>query len=449
MHKYLFFVLFFILFSSTFADEKVVPPTHLDAVVRVQVSEMERGWFIQNFEEGSGTVVSRDGHIVTSYHLVKRIADEPKKYSAIICQNRGQMTEPESSYEAKVAYFDEKKDLALLKVVAIWKMSTENLTYGKTTKLRYEGIVKDEYPFTNHVQEMEEAALDDEVYALGYIGNGITGITLTKAEVNGFEEGLVNMNTALYAQNTGGAVFSANDDFLGMAAHNENIPNGISQYVDANRLSQFLVESDEELNNAQIVESTCGKNTLFTEKKECACKPGFEWNEPENVEIRQCIRVKDEGYCGKDAYRVNGDMCECYEGYHWGSLPRSTVVQCVPISGTDESEEEPAEETPTEKVPTYSWKKLIFEEVDDLKIFGRKVRNGKALLLWKTIDRKKPRGCQVSISDESMTPGLVLFQRKNLALVKVPEGEVSYVEINGCGIEGSEEVFGAKLFITK
>lgn len=91
--------------------QKAIP-----SVVGIKATATTNGYFFfgsaQSSDEGSGVIYSKDGYIITNYHVIS-IAQENKstgKISVYLSSN------PEEAIEAKIVGYDEDYDLAVIKI---------------------------------------------------------------------------------------------------------------------------------------------------------------------------------------------------------------------------------------------------------------------------------------------------------------------------------------------
>jgi S1-C subfamily serine protease len=126
---------------------------------------LEVGW------TGSGSIVSKDGLILTNAHVV--LSDEDFKVDVLtIAPTKSADEKPMPAYIAKVIQADAQMDLAIIKVI-----SDLNGNPVDTSALNFPVVT---------LGDSNKLSLGDKLTILGYPGIGGDTITLTSGEVAGF-----------------------------------------------------------------------------------------------------------------------------------------------------------------------------------------------------------------------------------------------------------------------
>lgn len=159
---------------------------------------------------GSGCVVSPEGYLLTNWHVVRDGQNRPAD-PVYIAFTLNQRNPPKELFKGRVVRFDEKLDLALIKIDAG--------RYGQPIPPGYR------FPAFN-LGYSEKATIGQPISILGYPSNGGIGsrvsITLTRGVISGFEaspEGTyLKTDGEISFGNSGGAVFDAFGELLGLPA---------------------------------------------------------------------------------------------------------------------------------------------------------------------------------------------------------------------------------------
>jgi S1-C subfamily serine protease len=172
---------------------------------------------------GSGSLIDADGRILTCYHVIQARDGRPDP-SPIIAMSLEAGSPPRELFRARVEAFDEKLDLALLKV-------TSGL-YGEALPA---GL---KFPF-HAIAAGGRLSLGETIEVLGYPGTGGLGskpsITLTRGVVSGFENGprgrFVKTDAAIAEGNSGGAVLNGRRELVGVPVRLVSAGSGILAYL--------------------------------------------------------------------------------------------------------------------------------------------------------------------------------------------------------------------------
>jgi hypothetical protein len=369
---------------------------------------------------------------------IQEMKQFPHLYSVVVCPNNQSMESHNCAYEATFLDSDDRMGVALLQVDTIWQMNTENISYGKTFRVKYEGVTQQQFPFADFVSAFGvPPGVGNNVYVLGYPRYWGGSQQVTSSSVLSVSDSLGSLESSLTDGISGAPVYDDSDAFVGMVFSSSE-----GTFIPSSQLNMFLMDTFlPDIPSAGSLEVSCEeKKTRKKENGLCVCDYGYEWDNTRG----ECSPRPISEYCGPNAYRVE-DYCECFEGFSWGSPAGSSSVQCLLLS---EMSDDQLEES-TGGLPTYSWRDLIFTPIYEIKVFAKKLRNEKALFLWKPVDGEKANDCYFDIWDEDENKQTVIFQRKNVALVKLSPEAKHRVEISGCTVDSTEKTAWSSFYISK
>ncbi len=173
--------------------------------------------------KGSGCLVSRDGYLITNWHVIVAADGNPssENYIAFSFSN---LLPPVESFSAEVIDFDKKLDLALLKI--------NGGRYKQPLPYAYE------FPYFR-LGDPSRLRIGQPINILGYPEVGGTGsrmsITFTSGIVSGFEASeacnMIKTDALISSGNSGGAVIDAYYELLGFPGFIMDINNDKMGYV--------------------------------------------------------------------------------------------------------------------------------------------------------------------------------------------------------------------------
>ncbi len=157
---------------------------------------------------GSGCMVSRDGYLLTNWHVVKNGENQPSA-PVYVAATIDQHLPPKELFSGSVVRYDEDLDLALIKIDAG--------RYGQPLPGAYR------FPFFEFT-ESGIPRMGEPISILGYPANGGIGsrvsVTLTRGIVSGFEASplgvFIKTDGEISFGNSGGAVFNAFGELVGL-----------------------------------------------------------------------------------------------------------------------------------------------------------------------------------------------------------------------------------------
>ena len=196
------------------------PPRAAEPVARALAAVVE---IATDDAVGSGTILSKDGWILTNAHVVERVGGgtfDDVVVSASIDPRRP----PVELFRAKVAQVDEDRDLALVRISSGF--------YGQPLPSPYV------FP-TVEMGDAQLLAIGDPIWLVGYPSTGGQGsrvtITCTRGVVSGFEEGdlgpMMKTDAEITTGNSGGAALDEHGRLVGVPTSMVELGSGQVAYV--------------------------------------------------------------------------------------------------------------------------------------------------------------------------------------------------------------------------
>lgn len=159
---------------------------------------------------GSAFLIDGNGYLVTNAHVLKGS-------SAVVANNKGQ------EFKTVIAYVDNAKDLAILKIT--------DKDFNQLKSLPYD-------------MKSSDASLGDDIFTLSYRypRNDITYNKGYLSALSGFDGDTSTIQIALLANpgNSGGPVFNRNGDIIGILSTREANVQGVSFAIKAREVYQLL-----------------------------------------------------------------------------------------------------------------------------------------------------------------------------------------------------------------
>ncbi len=173
---------------------------------------------------GSGTVLSEDGLILTNYHVIAEVAENPKDGEdepVVIGLTIDPRDPPRELFRGKVVAFNKDIDFALIQV---------------DCGLYRQPLPKDYRFVTIPLGDPAKAEIGDTIWAIGYpaLGgsNGRASITLTRGVLSGFEEKpigtMLKTDANIGPGNSGGAAVDSNWRLIGVPSYHHVDPEDVS-----------------------------------------------------------------------------------------------------------------------------------------------------------------------------------------------------------------------------
>ncbi len=192
---------------------------------------------------GSGTIITKDGLILTNAHVVDTRYDEYESLGIGITEDED--SPPNMKYAAEIRAVDYALDLAVIEI-------TEEIDGG---------TVLEDFPFVS-LGDSDEVGIGDEMRVLGYPGIGGETITFTRGSVSGFtsdrsvgDRAWIKTDATIAGGNSGGLAVNEDGELIG-------VPTVVGSGSD----SQFV--------DCRILEDTNGDG--FTDENDsCVSVGGF------------------------------------------------------------------------------------------------------------------------------------------------------------------------------
>ncbi len=186
------------------------------------------------FAGGSGTVLSEDGLILTNYHVIAEVAENPKDGEdepVVIGLTLDPRNPPRELFRGKVVAFNKDLDFALIQVDCGF----------------YRQPLPKDYRFvTIPLGDPTKQEIGSTIWAIGYpvLGgsNGRASITLTRGVLSGFEEKpigtMLKTDANIGSGNSGGAAVDSNWQLIGVPSYHHVDPEDVGSmaYIHSIRL---------------------------------------------------------------------------------------------------------------------------------------------------------------------------------------------------------------------
>jgi len=160
-----------------------------------------RGWNL-----GSGVIITADGLILTSYHIIK---DTSKSYCTVGITNDVSKS-PEYTFYADYSFYDEGKEEGLFNEeidIAVLQIINEE----KDAEL------PQNFPTVSKIGTSDELQINDTIYIVGYPSFGGGTITLTEGVMSGrVGDDLIKTSAKLDSGNSGGGAFNKKGELIGI-----------------------------------------------------------------------------------------------------------------------------------------------------------------------------------------------------------------------------------------
>ena len=173
--------------------------------------------------KGSGCLVSRDGLLLTNWHVIE--GDDGNPADGIsIAMSLSDYHPPRELFTAEAVYWDEKLDLALLKITGG--------RYGSPIPYGYS------FPYFR-LGKSARLRIGQPIGIIGYPEVGGTGsrtsVTFTSGNVSGFEKAgdysLIKTDAMIGSGNSGGAAINAYHELIGIPGYVMDIDNDKMGYI--------------------------------------------------------------------------------------------------------------------------------------------------------------------------------------------------------------------------
>ncbi len=155
---------------------------------------------------GSGTLISSSGLVLTNAHVIMSPTFNKPADAISICVSETPQNPPECRFTADILRYDEKIDLALLKI-------NDDVAWGQKPS----NFPHLDYDNGNEPQE------GDKVTVIGFPGSGGITINSTQGQISGFEQwnGYTYLKTDadIDAGNSGGTMLNEEGEFIGIPTY--------------------------------------------------------------------------------------------------------------------------------------------------------------------------------------------------------------------------------------
>lgn len=153
----------------------------------------------------SGTLISKDGLLLTNNHVVMDVNDEPYEAFAV-CTVTDTQTKPDCLYTASLVAKEKSTDMAILKI-------------NKTDVL---GNTIPDFKFLSYLNN-PLPQISDKIEITGFPGIGGETLTTTEGQVSGYEdrEEITHLKTdaTISAGNSGGTAKDSSGNFIGVPSY--------------------------------------------------------------------------------------------------------------------------------------------------------------------------------------------------------------------------------------
>ncbi len=184
---------------------------------------------VLHYGNGSGTVISKDGLVVTNHHVV---FDE-KTFKPLdtfeVCITFDVQKEPVCQYTARLVAHNKDLDLALLKI-------NETDVFGNPLP---------DLKYLNHKNNATPKE-QTEIRVAGYPGSGGKTITITKGQISGFEKfndyQYFKTDTDFDYGSSGGTALDSDGNFVGVPTYIRSYAENVGYFLDLREARGWLDE---------------------------------------------------------------------------------------------------------------------------------------------------------------------------------------------------------------
>jgi len=228
LKKILFSILFvFVLTPSVFAAEDFSQMNPTVKIVSYKKLFIDQ---VLAYGGGSGTVVTKDGIVITNHHVIFD-ENEFKPLDAFeVCITFDVQHEPECDYTARLIAHDKDLDIALLKI-------NNKDVFGRTLPdLKF-------LSYKNSATPKEQT----EIRVVGYPGSGGETITITKGQISGFEKfneyQYFKTDTDFDHGSSGGTALDTEGNFVGIPTYIRSYAENVGYFLDLREALDWLDEN--------------------------------------------------------------------------------------------------------------------------------------------------------------------------------------------------------------
>ena len=210
--------------ADSFSYNKMNP-----TVTVVSYKKLYTGHII-SFGSGSGTVINKDGTLLTNHHVIFDEHEQKPFDTFGICITFDVKEEPDCAFTARLIADNKEMDIAILKI------NNENVFNRNIPDLKYLN-----YTSSSSVQEKSE------VEVIGYPGSGGETITLTKGQISGYD--LFNgfkyfkTDTDFDHGSSGGTVLDNKGNFIGIPTYIRSYAENVGYFLDLREAKSWITEN--------------------------------------------------------------------------------------------------------------------------------------------------------------------------------------------------------------
>lgn len=209
------FILLLLSFSQlnlfvNFFDFSANPQSYSDAIersansvvgIRVSTMNQVRRGSESTGSIGSGIIVSKDGYVITNFHVIMSLAEKKGVISVELRDG--------TSYYARVIGFDRKTDVAVLKIDNVSELVP--IFINKARKIHLGDVVL----AIGNPYNLGQTITHGIVSAVGRSGSGITNFSTI--DLTPGVQDLIQTDAPINSGNSGGALINTLGEFVGMS----------------------------------------------------------------------------------------------------------------------------------------------------------------------------------------------------------------------------------------
>ena len=227
------FLLTFVLISSfVFVSASALASedfTQMNPTVRITSYKKLYTDFILAYGSGSGTIVSKDGLIISNHHVIYDDNEQKPLDTFEVCITFDVKEEPVCKYTARLVAHDKDLDITILRLnqADVFGRSLPDLKY-----LSY--------------QTNSEPKEGSTVQIIGYPGSGGETITITKGQVSGFETyngyKYFKTDTDFDYGSSGGTALDEQGNYIGIPTYIRSYAENVGYFLDLREAVPWIKE---------------------------------------------------------------------------------------------------------------------------------------------------------------------------------------------------------------
>lgn len=281
--------------------------------VKIISFDLTKNSHVKDESIASGTIISKDGLVLTNHHVVTDENEESYEAFAI-CIVEDEEEQPYCTHTASLIAKNESLDIALLKI------NDKDIFGDKISKfdhLDYKG---------------KKIGMDEEVNVIGFPGIGGKTLTSTQGQISGYEEKegtkFLKIDAKIDQGNSGGTVKNSRGKFVGVPSFLKSNYETLGYIIPLDAVQDFIEENKEE--NSKKDEFAIDLLNKFLQRKYDAEKnriyrssffPYYEVEIPEvweveyinaeSITLKQTINGKDVKFSARMG-RGSSDLTDDY-----------------------------------------------------------------------------------------------------------------------------------------